>query len=115
VDLRQLEIIRAIAETGSFTAAGGKLHVSQSAISRQILLLEEELGETVFHRIGRRIRITPAGEALLPPRRREASRLAVSHQPPDSPPRRGARRDRLSPHRAPHPHHTCRRSAAATE
>jgi len=65
MDLRQLEIIRAIADTGSFTAAGEKLHVSQSAISRQILLLEEELGEAVFHRIGRRIRITPAGEALL--------------------------------------------------
>lgn len=65
MDLRQLEIIRAIADTGSFTAAGDKLHVSQSAISRQILLLEEELGEAVFHRIGRRIRITPAGEALL--------------------------------------------------
>jgi DNA-binding transcriptional LysR family regulator len=65
MDLRQLEIIRAIADTGSFTAAGEKLHVSQSAISRQILLLEEELGESVFHRIGRRIRITPAGEALL--------------------------------------------------
>jgi DNA-binding transcriptional LysR family regulator len=65
MDLRQLEIIRAIADTGSFTAAGAKLHVSQSAISRQILLLEEELGEPVFHRIGRRIRITPAGESLL--------------------------------------------------
>jgi DNA-binding transcriptional LysR family regulator len=65
VDLRQLEIIRAIADSGSFTAAGEKLHVSQSAISRQILLLEDELGEPVFHRIGRRIRITPAGESLL--------------------------------------------------
>ena len=65
MDLRQLEIIRAIADSGSFTAAGEKLHVSQSAISRQILLLEEELGEAVFHRIGRRIRITPAGESLL--------------------------------------------------
>lgn len=65
MDLRQLEIIRAIADTGSFTAAGEKLHVSQSAISRQILLLEDELGEPVFHRIGRRIRITPAGESLL--------------------------------------------------
>src|ERR1043166_9099563 len=65
VDLRQLEIIRAIAESGSFTAAGEKLHVSQSAISRQILLLEDELGEPVFHRIGRRVRITPAGESLL--------------------------------------------------
>ncbi len=65
MDLRQLEILRAIAETGSFTAAGDKLHVSQSAISRQVLLLEAELGEPVFHRIGRRIRITPAGESLL--------------------------------------------------
>jgi DNA-binding transcriptional LysR family regulator len=65
MDLRQLEIIRAIADSGSFTAAGARLHVSQSAISRQILLLEDELGEPVFHRIGRRIRITPAGEALL--------------------------------------------------
>jgi len=65
MDLRQLEIIRAIAETGSFTAAGEKLHVSQSAISRQILLLEDELGEPVFHRIGRRIRISQAGESLL--------------------------------------------------
>jgi DNA-binding transcriptional LysR family regulator len=65
VDLRQLEIIRAIAEAGSFTAAGDKLHVSQSAISRQVLLLEDELGEPVFHRVGRRIRITPAGETLL--------------------------------------------------
>ncbi len=65
MDLRQLEIIRAIAESGSFTAAGELLHVSQSAISRQILLLEEELGEAVFYRIGRRIRITPAGESLL--------------------------------------------------
>ena len=45
MDLRQLEIIRAIAETGSFTAAGQKLNVSQSAISRQVLLLEEELNE----------------------------------------------------------------------
>ena len=65
MDLRQLEIIRAIAETGSFTAAGHKLHVSQSAISRQILLLEDELKTPVFLRIGRRIRITPAGESLL--------------------------------------------------
>ena len=56
MDLRQLEIIRAIAETGSFTAAGHKLHVSQSAISRQILLLEDELKTPVFLRIGRRIK-----------------------------------------------------------
>ncbi len=65
VDLRQLEILRAIVESGSFTAAGERLHVSQSAISRQVLLLEEEFKEPLFLRFGRRIQITPTGEKLL--------------------------------------------------
>jgi DNA-binding transcriptional LysR family regulator len=65
MDLRQLEIIRAIAETGSFTEAGKRLAVSQSAISRQVLALERELRESVFLRVGRRVRITSAGEALV--------------------------------------------------
>ncbi len=65
MDLRQLEILQAIAETGSFTACGRKLHVSQSAISRQIALLEEELGEPLFLRLGRHVRMTPAAESLV--------------------------------------------------
>jgi len=65
MDLRQLEILQAIAETGSCTACGRKLHVSQSAISRQIALLEEELGEPLFLRVGRKVRMTPAAEALV--------------------------------------------------
>jgi DNA-binding transcriptional LysR family regulator len=65
VDLRQLEVVRAVAETGSFTAAARRLHVSQSAVSRQILLLEEELREPLFLRLGRKVRLTDAGEALL--------------------------------------------------
>ena len=65
MDLRQLEILQAIAETGSFTSCGRKLHVSQSAISRQILLLEEELGEPLFLRVGRQVRMTPAAESLV--------------------------------------------------
>src|SRR5687768_9493566 len=65
VDLRQLEILRAVAQTGSFTSAGQQLHLSQSAVSRQILLLEEELKEQLFLRLGRKIRITPAGTTLL--------------------------------------------------
>ena len=44
MDLRHLEVVREVAETGSFTAAAKKLHVSQSAVSRQVLLLEEEQG-----------------------------------------------------------------------
>jgi DNA-binding transcriptional LysR family regulator len=65
MDLRQLEILQAIAETGSFTACGRKLNVSQSAISRQILLLEEELGEPLFLRVGRQVKMTPAAESLV--------------------------------------------------
>jgi DNA-binding transcriptional LysR family regulator len=65
MDLRQLEILRTIAETGSFTACGRKLHVSQSAISRQIQLLEEELGEPLFLRVGRQVRMTAAAESLV--------------------------------------------------
>ena len=65
MDLRQLEILRAVAESGSFTKAGERLHLSQSAVSRQILLLEDELKEQVFLRVGRSIRITPTGTTLL--------------------------------------------------
>ena len=61
MDLRQLEILKAVAETGSFTGAGRRLHVSQSAISRQILLLEAELNEPLFWRIKRKVKITPPG------------------------------------------------------
>ena len=65
MDLRQLEILRAVAQTGSFTNAGRQLHLSQSAVSRQIILLEEELSEQLFLRLGRIIRITPSGRTLL--------------------------------------------------
>lgn len=65
MDLRQLEMFQAIVETGSFTAAGQKLYVSQSAISRQIKLLEEELGDQIFRRIHKKIYLTPTGEVLL--------------------------------------------------
>ena len=65
MDFRQLEILQAIAETGSFTASGRKLNVSQSAISRQIALLEDELGEPLFLRVGRQVRMTPAAESLV--------------------------------------------------
>jgi DNA-binding transcriptional LysR family regulator len=65
MDLRQLEILQAIAETGSFTGCGRKLRVSQSAISRQVALLEDELGEPLFRRVGRRVQMTPAAESLV--------------------------------------------------
>ncbi len=64
MDLPQLEMFLAVAEEGSFTRAGERLHVSQSAVSRQIGLLERELGGKLFHRDRLRTTLTPAGELL---------------------------------------------------
>jgi DNA-binding transcriptional LysR family regulator len=65
MDLRQLEILCAIAEVGTFTGAGERLHVSQPAVSRQVILLEEELGEPLFIRQGRSAIPTAAGLTLI--------------------------------------------------
>jgi len=65
MDLRQLEMFRAVAEQGTFTKAAERLHVSQSAVSRQVQLLEEELGGVLLHRSGRGVTLTEAGELLL--------------------------------------------------
>lgn len=65
MDLRQLEMLRAVAEHCSFTIAGQDLHVAQSAISRKIKLLETELGEQMFTRVNKRVFLTPAGKVML--------------------------------------------------
>jgi DNA-binding transcriptional LysR family regulator len=65
MDVRQLEMFRAVVEAGSFTAAAQRLHVSQSAISRQLKLLEEELGTLLLERTGRGVNLTPEGQILL--------------------------------------------------
>jgi len=65
MDIRQLDMFRAVAEEGSFTRAAERLHVSQSAISRQVKLLEDELGGMLLHRGARRVALTHPGELLL--------------------------------------------------
>jgi DNA-binding transcriptional LysR family regulator len=65
MEMRQIEMFRAVVEERSFTRAGRRLHVSQSAISRQVKLLEEELGEVLLHRRGRRVTLTPAGDLFF--------------------------------------------------
>lgn len=66
MEIRQIEAFVAVAETGSFTAAGERVSLTQSTISQQIKALEEELGEALFVRGGRGVRLTEAGEELLP-------------------------------------------------
>src|SRR5258708_21795526 len=63
--LQRLKFFGALDKPGSFAGAATRLHVSQSAISRQILLLEDEFHERLFVRLGRRVQITAAGEAIL--------------------------------------------------
>jgi len=65
VERIHLEILRAVERNGSLTAAAGKLHLTQSALSHSIRKLEEQLGVQVWHRDGRRLRPTQAGEYLL--------------------------------------------------
>lgn len=65
MDLRQLEMVIAVAENASFTRAGQQLRVAQSGVSRQIRMLEDEFGEPLFKRISKGAHLTPAGETLL--------------------------------------------------
>ncbi|HEX9161384.1 MAG TPA: LysR family transcriptional regulator [Thermoanaerobaculia bacterium] len=65
MDVRQLEMFRAVVEEGAFIRAAERLHVSQSAISRQLQLLEQELKTLLLHRTGRGVTLTPDGEVLL--------------------------------------------------
>ncbi len=60
-----LQTFVAIAESGSFTDAAGRVHRTQSAVSMQIKRLEETLGRPVFLREGRTVRLTHDGEVLL--------------------------------------------------
>lgn len=66
MDLRQLECFAAVAETGSFTRAGERIHASQPAVSARVAGLERELGQSLFDRSGRSVRLTAVGAAVLP-------------------------------------------------
>src|SRR4051812_25885712 len=86
MDLRQLEMFRAVAEQGTFTKAADRLHVSQSAVSRQVQLLEEELGGTLLRRSAKGVSLTEAGELLLRMTHRverdvEEALAEISHPP----------------------------------
>lgn len=61
-----LRTFEAAARHMSFTQAAEELHVTQSAVSQQIRLLEDRLGEPLFHRLPRSIQLTEAGKAYLP-------------------------------------------------
>src|SRR5690606_2688013 len=62
--LNALRAFEATARLGSLSRAAAELHVTHGAVSRQVRLLEDELGVALFHRDGRRLRLTDAGRRL---------------------------------------------------
>ncbi len=80
LDLRHLTTLQALAETGNLTRAAQRVHLTQSALSRQIAVLEEHYAQRLFERTQPAVRFTPAGQRLLDlaadvlPRVRDAER-----------------------------------------
>jgi LysR family cyn operon transcriptional activator len=65
MQLRQFQYLLAVAEHGNFTRAAEALHVSQPALSQQILQIEERLGVALLDRSGRSVTVTDAGQAYI--------------------------------------------------
>ncbi len=64
--LSQLRYFVSLAQTGTFSEAADRVHVSQPALSQQIKKLEEELGSPLVERMGKRVKLTESGEKFLP-------------------------------------------------
>ncbi|MBT4159881.1 MAG: LysR family transcriptional regulator [Gammaproteobacteria bacterium] len=64
MDIDSLKAFLAVAESGSFSHAADRLHLTQPAVSKRIALLEHQLDTRLFDRIGRTVRLTESGQAL---------------------------------------------------
>jgi DNA-binding transcriptional LysR family regulator len=64
LNLHRLRVFHAVARRESYSRAAEDLHISQPAVSKHVLDLEEELGAMLFHRLGRRIVLTEAGRLM---------------------------------------------------
>ncbi|MEM9146814.1 MAG: LysR family transcriptional regulator [Pseudomonadota bacterium] len=78
MDWDKLRVFHAVADAGSLTHAGDQLHLSQSAISRQIRGLEEQLEATLFHRHARGLLLTEQGELLYEATRGMTQKLMLA-------------------------------------
>lgn len=81
LDLHRLILLREVKLRGSMTAAARELSYSHSAVSQQLALLEREAGVTLLEKVGRGVKLTPAGEELV--RNTEAILAAVERAESD--------------------------------
>lgn len=94
MELRQLLYFLSLAELGSFRLASERVHVTQQAVSKSIAQLEARIGARLFERDGRRVRLTPVGELLLPHARQITAELKHFEHEHDA--YRGSRSGRLA-------------------
>src|SRR5690625_250215 len=80
MDTQHLQAFVAVAETGSFSAAGQRLQLTPPAISKRIATLQQQLRSPLFHRVGRKISLTHAGQSLLPNAKRILREVAAAQQ-----------------------------------
>lgn len=80
MDTQLLQAFISVVESGSFSAAAERMHVTQPAISKRIALLEEHLNCRLFDRISRTIYLTEAGQELLPRAERILREIAETRQ-----------------------------------
>ncbi|MBT2235084.1 LysR family transcriptional regulator [Nonomuraea sp. NEAU-A123] len=78
MELRQLEYFVAVTEESGFTRAAARLHVAQPGVSAQIRQLERELGQPLFDRSARQVRLTEVGKAVLPYARAALAAVAAT-------------------------------------
>ena len=74
----KIKIFHAVADAGSFTHAGELLSLSQSAVSRQVAALEEDLNVLLFHRHARGLKLTAQGETLFRAAHEMSARIAMT-------------------------------------
>lgn len=87
LNVHRMRLLREVASRGSIASAADALYLTPSAVSQQLAVLERETGVQLLERVGRGVRITPAGEALVAHTERvlqaleeaEAELEAVSH------------------------------------
>ena len=80
LEVRHLQLVAAIVDEGSLTRAGERLHLTQSALSHQLLDIEARLGTPLFHRINKKMMLTDAGQRVLASARKILEDLAQTEE-----------------------------------
>ena len=80
LEVRHLLLVASVADEGNLTRAGARLNLTQSALSHQLLDVEERLGTPLFHRANRKMTLTEAGERVLASARRVLDDLVKTEE-----------------------------------